>query len=197
MGDQPPSPLAGKRVVITRAEAQSATLAAALRAHGAEVISLPLIQILPPLDYAALDRALRDLAKFDWLIFTSQNAVTGVCDRLAVLLNATEAPAPVIPSVASNLSWSANHATPGSLRIAAVGKATAEAAQLAGFNVTHVGQAGTAATLVYELASRIARETRTSSEKRSRRRRAGPAPAEIRRRSQRSHRISHFRHYGS
>src|SRR5713101_2930984 len=80
VGDQPPSPLAGKRVVITRAESQSATLAAALRAHGAEVISLPLIQILPPLDYAALDRALRDLAKFDWLVFTSQNAVTGVSE---------------------------------------------------------------------------------------------------------------------
>jgi len=68
------------------------------------------------------------------------------------LLNPTEAPTPVIPSVARNLSSSANHATPGSLRIAAVGKATTEAAQLAGFNVTHVGQGGTAATLVYELA---------------------------------------------
>ena len=155
MGDQPPSPLAGKRVVITRAESQSATLATALRAHGAEVISLPLIQILPPLDYAALDRALRDLAKFDWLIFTSQNAVTGVSDRLAVLLNPTEAPTPVIPSVARNLSWPANRTIPGSLRIAAVGKATAEAAQLAGFNVTHVGQAGTATTLVYELAPEL------------------------------------------
>ena len=152
MGDQPPSPLAGKRVVITRAESQSATLAAALRAHGAEVISLPLIQILPPLDYAPLDRALRDLAKFDWLIFTSQNAVTAASDRLAVLLNPAEAPAPVIPSVATNLSSSANHATPGSLRVAAVGKATTEAAQLAGFHVTHAGQGGTAATLVYELA---------------------------------------------
>ena len=155
MADQPPSPLAGKRVVITRAESQSATLAAALRAHGAEVILIPLIQILPPLDYAPLDRALRDLAKFDWLIFTSQNAATGVSDRLAVLLNPTEAPAPFIPSVARSLSSSANHATPGSLRIAAVGKATTEAAQLAGFTVTHVGQAGTAATLVYELAPEL------------------------------------------
>src|ERR1700722_6419983 len=100
VGEQPPSPLAGKRVVITRAQAQSAPLAAALKAHGAEVIALPLIQILPPMDYAALDGALRDLRKFDWLIFTSQNAVTGVSDRLAFLLNATGAPTPVIPSVA-------------------------------------------------------------------------------------------------
>ena len=142
-------------MVITRPESQSTTLAAALRAHGAEVISLPLIKILPPLDYAPLDGALGDLAKFDWLIFTSQNAVTGVADRLAVLLSPTEASTPVIPWVAGNLASSANCTTPGSLRIAAVGRATAEAAQRAGFHVNHVGQAGTAATLVYELAPEL------------------------------------------
>src|SRR6266849_3396034 len=61
VADQSPSPLAAKRVVITRAESQSATLAAALRSQGAQVVSLPLIQILPPLDYAPLDSALRGL----------------------------------------------------------------------------------------------------------------------------------------
>jgi uroporphyrinogen-III synthase len=156
VADHTPSPLAGKRVVITRAESQSATLAAALRAHGAEAVSLPLIQILPPLDYAPLDSALANLANFDWLIFTSQNAVTAVADRFTVLgLAGLAATTPgresVIPSEARNLSSSA-----GLPRIAAVGKATAEAAQLAGFNVTHVGQAGTAATLVHELASELA-----------------------------------------
>ena len=151
MADQPASPLTGKRVVITRAESQSGALAAALRAQGAEAVSLPLIQILPPLDYAPLDSALRDLANFDWLIFTSQNAVTAVADRLAV----PHSPHIVVPSQARKLSWSVDHATLASLRIAAVGKATADAAQLAGFNVTHVGQGGTAATLVHELASEL------------------------------------------
>ena len=160
MGDQPPSPLAGKRVVITRAESQSATLAAALRAHGAEVISLPLIQILPPLDYAPLDSALANLSNFDWLIFTSQNAVTAVSDRLTVLgLGRLAVTAPdqeaVIPSAVRDLSWSESHATPESLLIAAVARATAEAAHFVGFNVTHVGQGGTAATLVHELASEL------------------------------------------
>jgi uroporphyrinogen-III synthase len=148
-------PLAGKRVVITRAESQSATLAAALKAHGAEAVSLPLIQILPPQDYAPLDSALHRLANFDWLIFTSQNAVTAVADRLTVLGLAdfavtTPSQESVIPSAARNFSSSSR-----SLRVAAVGKATAEAAQLAGFNVTHVGQAGTAATLVYEFAPEL------------------------------------------
>ena len=171
MADHTPSPLAGKRVVITRAESQSAALAAALRALGAEVVSLPLIQILPPLDYAPLDCALRSLSTFDWLVFTSQNAVTAVAERLAVLGIAgltvsTPSQDSVIPSEArtaappsgfreENRSSSADHANPGSLRIAAVGKATAAAAQLAGFNVTHVGQGGTAATLVHELASEL------------------------------------------
>jgi uroporphyrinogen-III synthase len=151
------SPLAGKRVVITRAASQSAALAAALKAQGAEVISLPLIQILPPLDFAPLDTALRDLANFDWLIFTSQNAVTAVADRLAAIA----APKSVIPPAplsaggeAKNLS-SANTTTPASVRIAAVGKSTAEAAQSAGFTVAHIGQGGTAATLVLELVSEL------------------------------------------
>jgi uroporphyrinogen-III synthase len=137
VADHPPSPLTGKRVVITRAESQSTALTAALRAHGAEAVSLPLIQILPPLDYAPLDSALRSLSTFNWLIFTSQNAVTAVANRISV-----------IPSEARNLSLR-------SLRIAAVGKATADAAQSAGFSVTQVGQGGTAATLAYELASEL------------------------------------------
>jgi uroporphyrinogen-III synthase len=172
VADVTPSPLAGKRVVITRAESQSAALAAALKAQGAEVVSLPLIQILPPLDYAPLDSALRDLADFDWLIFTSQNAVAAVADRLLAIVPANPISAatrePVIPSspaeagaategsdlVGRNLS-SADSTSAASVRIAAVGKATADAAQLAGFDVAHIGLGGTAATLVLELASEL------------------------------------------
>src|SRR5258705_3800912 len=145
VADHTPSPLAGKRVVISRAESKPATLAAALRAHGAEVVSLPLIQILPPLDHAPLDCALRSLSTFDWLVFTSQNAVTAVAERLAVLGIAgltlsTRSQDSVIPSQArtaappsgfreENLSSSPDHANPGSLRISAVAKATPAAAQ--------------------------------------------------------------------
>jgi uroporphyrinogen-III synthase len=133
VADHSPPSLGGKRIVITRAESQSASLAAALRAHGAEVDLLPLIQILPPLDYAQLDSALCKFAYFDWLFFTSQNAVTAIAERLASLgINFRD--------------------LPPATRIASVGKATAEAAQLAGFKIAHIGQGGTAATLVHELA---------------------------------------------
>jgi uroporphyrinogen-III synthase len=135
VAEQASSPLAGKRVVITRAASQSAALIAALKAQGAEVRSLPLIQILPPLDFAPLDSAVHNLANFNWLIFTSQNAVTALADRISV-----------VPTGA---------AAAASVRVAAVGKATAEAAQLAGFTVAHVGQGGTAASLVYELAAEL------------------------------------------
>ena len=104
MADHTISPLAGKRVVITRAESQSATLTATLRGRGAEVIPVPLIRIAPPRDFVPLDSALCELTNFDWLIFTSQNAVAAVADRLAALQDSKRTSAPVISSAARNLS---------------------------------------------------------------------------------------------
>jgi uroporphyrinogen III methyltransferase/synthase len=68
-------PLFGKRIVVTRAAGQSAGLSAALSALGAGVIELPTIEIRPAADPAPLERAISDLQKYDWLIFTSANGV--------------------------------------------------------------------------------------------------------------------------
>jgi uroporphyrinogen-III synthase len=136
VAEQTPFPLAGKRVVITRAESQSATLATALRARSAEVVSFPLIQILPPQDSAALDAALSEFQSFDWLLFTSQNAVAATAARLTAL----------------QIDF---RRLPGAAKIAVVGQATAEGAESAGFRVTHVGQGGTAAALVHEIALQL------------------------------------------
>jgi uroporphyrinogen III methyltransferase / synthase len=68
-------PLADRRIVITRAREQAAEFAAQLEAVGAQVITLPLIQIADPPSWALVDRAMDQLAKFDLLIFTSVNAV--------------------------------------------------------------------------------------------------------------------------
>ena len=67
-------PLAGKRVVVTRARAQASALSVRLRELGAEIIEMPAIRI-EPLDLTPLHRALERLDGYDWLIFTSQNAV--------------------------------------------------------------------------------------------------------------------------
>jgi len=62
--------LAGYRVLVTRE--RPGRLAELLRARGAEVVHLPLIEVLEPLDGGAeLRAALSALAAFDWLIVTS------------------------------------------------------------------------------------------------------------------------------
>jgi uroporphyrinogen III methyltransferase/synthase len=70
-------PLAGRRIVVTRSPEQAAALAEKLEALGAEVLLLPMVRFTEPSagETAALDTAIRGLAEFDWLLFTSANAV--------------------------------------------------------------------------------------------------------------------------
>jgi len=75
-------PLFGQRIVITRDRAQAAELAGPLEELGAEVLLLPLIEIRPPADPGPLDRAIAQLASYDWLIFTSVNGVQNFVERL-------------------------------------------------------------------------------------------------------------------
>jgi uroporphyrinogen-III synthase len=70
-----PLPLAGIRVVVTRAEAQAEDLARGFTAAGARVEPLPLLAVVPPADPRPLERAASELALYDWLAFTSANAV--------------------------------------------------------------------------------------------------------------------------
>ena len=77
-----PKPLKGKRVVLTRAHEQSATLQRALEKGGAEVIVLPCVEFCAADNLAPLDESLHQLAEFDWLVFTSQNAVKFFSRRL-------------------------------------------------------------------------------------------------------------------
>ena len=63
-------PLYGKRILVTRARAQASEFADLLEANGAEVIQFPTIKIQPleNVNVPSLD-------KYDWVIFTSINAV--------------------------------------------------------------------------------------------------------------------------
>jgi uroporphyrinogen-III synthase len=93
--------LAGRRIVVTRRRDQAATLVDLLRARGATVLEVPATEIGPPSEPGPLDAALRALEKFDWLVFTSANAVRAVKDRLGQLgLSSTiGARGPLIASV--------------------------------------------------------------------------------------------------
>ncbi len=75
-------PLAGKKILITRAREQSAEFASSLKNLGAEGIEFPTIEIRPPLSWDALDRAIQNLNTYDWLIFTSANGVRFFFERL-------------------------------------------------------------------------------------------------------------------
>ena len=81
--DDPRRPLAGRRIAVTRARAQAGELVHALEALGAEFVSAPTIRIVPLADLAPLRAALTRVPPYDWIVFTSQNSVQVVCDRLA------------------------------------------------------------------------------------------------------------------
>ena len=74
--------LFGKRVLITRSRSQASRLRTLLEQAGANAVELPTIQIGPLKDFAELDATLAALQDFQWVIFTSANAVESVFERL-------------------------------------------------------------------------------------------------------------------
>lgn len=72
-----------KRILITRPRAQADDFAEKLRAAGFEPIYFPVIEIQPIENNVALERALGKLECYDWLVFTSVNAVDVVFDVIA------------------------------------------------------------------------------------------------------------------
>jgi len=75
-------PLEGRTIVVTRAASQAAELTTLLEHFGAHVIICPTIEIREPDNYERLDEALDHLYGYDWLIFTSTNAVEYFTKRL-------------------------------------------------------------------------------------------------------------------
>lgn len=70
-----PSSLAGKRILVTRPEAQAPALCEAIRARGGEPECFPLIEIGPCEDQRALADVCARLDSFDLAFFVSANAV--------------------------------------------------------------------------------------------------------------------------
>ena len=128
-------PLAGRRILVTRAAHQAGKLSDGLRALGAEPVEVPVLEIRPPASFEPLDSALRQLASYDWLILTSANAVRALVERIAAL-------GIVTPS--------------SNTQVAAIGSATAQAARDAGFSVTLMPESYIAESLVMALQSQIA-----------------------------------------
>lgn len=75
-------PLSGRRIVITRPPDQADEFTSHLIKLGAEAIKFPVIDIAPPDDWNALDRAIDKLDVYEWIIFTSVNGVKSFIGRL-------------------------------------------------------------------------------------------------------------------
>ena len=133
-------PLFGKRVLVTRSRPQASALSRLLEEAGAQPVELPTIDIRPPEDWGPLDAALRRLSEYGWAIFTSINPVKMVWQRLR----------------AAGLDARAF----GSVRLCAIGPATAQALQDHGLQPDFVPERYTAEDVVKGLGETDLRGTR-------------------------------------
>ncbi len=69
-------PLFGKKVVVTRTREQASVLSTRLYELGADVVEFPTIAITKLPELSPLHDALKRLHDYDWVVFTSQNAVS-------------------------------------------------------------------------------------------------------------------------
>ena len=128
--------LEGKRILVMRAAHQAGKLSEGLRALGVEPVEVPVLEIQPPADLAPLDRALRSLDTYDWLILTSANTVRSLAEHA--------------------IAWSSLLDRISALKVAAVGEATAAAARKAGLLVALVPETYVAEALVKSMADQVA-----------------------------------------
>ncbi|MGH9698170.1 MAG: uroporphyrinogen-III synthase [Candidatus Acidiferrales bacterium] len=134
---QASQPLEGKKIVVTRAPEQATELQHALEELGAQVLLLPTVGFAPPEDFLPLDAALARLHDFDWILFTSRNAVRYFSGRARDLRLDLASPAIRRP------------------RVAAVGPATSQAASEEGFSVDFVPSNHSGEALAAELSGAI------------------------------------------
>lgn len=68
-------PLWGKRIIVTRARAQASGLVEKISELGGFPIEFPTISIEKAENYTALHNAFKNISNYDWIVFTSVNAV--------------------------------------------------------------------------------------------------------------------------
>ncbi len=124
-------PLAGKRILITRARNQTRVLADKIKELGGTPVEFPTIDFAPLEDFAQLDQSLSRAGEFDWVILTSANGVHSVAKRLEAL---------GLPPAILNKR-----------RLAAIGPATAQALQDLGLQVDFVPSRYLGAQIAAEL----------------------------------------------
>jgi uroporphyrinogen-III synthase len=128
-------PLEGKRIVVTRGVEQAREVSERLERLGANVLLLPAVSFSEPADTTDVDRAIGSLETYDWLLFTSANAVRFFANRCRKLGR--------IPGTGK---WP---------RCAAVGPATASAAAAESFVIDYVAKEFIGVALARELSAAL------------------------------------------
>lgn len=67
--------LFGKKIVVTRTREQASKLTKELAKYGAHITEVPVIKIVEYDDQTELENAINNIEHYEWIIFTSQNAV--------------------------------------------------------------------------------------------------------------------------
>lgn len=78
-------PLSGRKIIVTRAADQASDFSSILTDRGATVLECPTIKLVEPDSWLELDSAIGELARYDWIIFTSANTVRFFFERLDTL----------------------------------------------------------------------------------------------------------------
>ena len=73
-------PLFGQRIVVTRRSEQAGSFAQRLAELGADVLVVPTIKLMMPMEKDAIIDCLLELNSYDWFVFTSANGVTAFFD---------------------------------------------------------------------------------------------------------------------
>ena len=125
--------------MVTRAPEQSVEFITQLQSLGAAVLCLPTILITEVENPTELDRAIHELDKFDWLIFTSRNAVKFLARRMAALQ--------IPPDRVSQLMLSP--------KVAVIGTATSSEALAVGFLSSYEAEESRGEVFGTELLDRV------------------------------------------
>ena len=128
-------PLFGQRVIVTRARHQASALSQGIEDLGGEPWEFPAIDIVPPSDPSKLVHAVKNLKRFEWLIFTSVN---GVEEFFKVLMEQGRDVRDL-----------------GGMDIVAIGPATREALEKRCLKVSFVPEEYRAEKIIEGLASRV------------------------------------------
>lgn len=128
-------PLFGRTILVTRPAGQGTAMVQRLADLGARVLEQPVIEIAPPHDLTRLDKAIDDLATYDWITFSSRNGVEALLQRMAdrgrdARSFGTAKIAAIGPATSSALSaWRLNSdLTPGTYRAEDLADSLAEQA---------------------------------------------------------------------